>query len=175
MWPSVIELWTGIPAAKVQRDASMQSWRIWRSALNSEHHRPATRPCTWWPRAVKRSRADICGAPPPGQLHLCGPHGRGQDRACKAACAAAVRHGRPAHPPGYVGVYGKARCVSRLIGSPPGYVGYDEAGQLTEKVRRQPVQRGAVRRDRKGPPGRDEHSAADPGRGQASTTRRAAR
>ena len=44
--------------------------------------------------------------------------------------------------------------VSRLIGSPPGYVGYEEGGQLTETVRRRPY-RGALRRNRKGPPRRD--------------------
>ena len=53
--------------------------------------------------------------------------------------------------------------VSRLVGSPPGYVGYDEAGQLTEKIRPQALRRGPLRRDRKGPPGRAEHPPPDPG------------
>ena len=51
--------------------------------------------------------------------------------------------------------------VSRLVGAPPGYVGYEEAGQLTEAVRRRPVRRGAARRDREGAPGRVQHPAAD--------------
>ena len=46
--------------------------------------------------------------------------------------------------------YQEKHTVSRLIGAPPGYVGYDEAGQLTEAVRRRPVLGGAVRRDREG-------------------------
>jgi ATP-dependent Clp protease ATP-binding subunit ClpB len=50
--------------------------------------------------------------------------------------------------------------VSRLIGAPPGYVGYEEGGQLTEAVRRKPVQRRAVRRGGKGAPGRVQHPAA---------------
>ena len=40
--------------------------------------------------------------------------------------------------------YMEKHAVSKLIGSPPGYVGYDEAGQLTEKVRRKPYSRDAV-------------------------------
>ena len=42
--------------------------------------------------------------------------------------------------------------VSRLVGAPPGYVGYEEAGQLTDAVRRRPVLRAAARRDREGAP-----------------------
>ena len=62
--------------------------------------------------------------------------------------------------------YMEKHTVSRLFGSPPGYVGYEEGGQLTEKVRRQPVLRGAVRRDREGSPGHLQLAAADP-RGRA--------
>ena len=46
--------------------------------------------------------------------------------------------------------YQEKHTVSRLIGAPPGYVGYEEAGQLTEAVRRRPVLRRPVRRDREG-------------------------
>ena len=44
--------------------------------------------------------------------------------------------------------YMEKHAVSRMIGAPPGYVGYDEGGQLTEQVRRQAVLGGAVRRNR---------------------------
>ena len=54
--------------------------------------------------------------------------------------------------------------VSRLVGAPPGYVGYEEGGQLTEAVRRNPVLRRAARRDRKGAPGSVQHAAAGGGR-----------
>ncbi len=50
--------------------------------------------------------------------------------------------------------------MSRLIGAPPGYVGYEEGGKLTEAVRRRPYSRGAARRNRKGPPRRVQHPAA---------------
>ena len=63
--------------------------------------------------------------------------------------------------------YMEKHTVSRLVGSPPGYVGYEEGGQLTEAVRRKPFSRGALRRDREGPPRRVQHAAADPGGGPA--------
>jgi ATP-dependent Clp protease ATP-binding subunit ClpA len=47
-------------------------------------------------------------------------------------------------------VHGEALRVARLIGAPPGYVGYDEGGVLTEAVRRRPYQVRAVRRGREG-------------------------
>ena len=60
--------------------------------------------------------------------------------------------------------YMEKHAVARLIGAPPGYVGYEEGGQLTEAVRRRPVQRGPVRRDREGAPRRVQRAAADPRR-----------
>ena len=59
--------------------------------------------------------------------------------------------------------YMEKHSVSRMIGAPPGYVGYEEGGQLTEQVRRQSVFRGAVRRNRKGASGCLQHPAADSG------------
>ena len=56
--------------------------------------------------------------------------------------------------------YQEKHTVSRLVGAPPGYVGYDEAGQLTEAVRRRPVRGGPVRRGRKGPLGSPQRAAA---------------
>ena len=53
--------------------------------------------------------------------------------------------------------------VSRLVGAPPGYVGFDEGGQLTEAVRRKSYSVDPARRDREGPPGGLQHPAPDPG------------
>ena len=50
--------------------------------------------------------------------------------------------------------YMEKHNVSRLIGAPPGYVGYEEGGQLTEKIRRRPLRGAPPRRDREGPPRR---------------------
>ena len=57
-------------------------------------------------------------------------------------------------------------AVSRMIGSPPGYVGYEEAGQLTEKVRRRPYSVVLFDEIEKAHPDVHEHPAPDPGRGQ---------
>ena len=56
--------------------------------------------------------------------------------------------------------YMEKHTVARLIGAPPGYVGYEEGGQLSEAVRRRPYSRGAVRRNRKGAPRRLQRAAA---------------
>ena len=50
--------------------------------------------------------------------------------------------------------YGEKHSVARLVGAPPGYVGYEAGGQLTEAVRRRPYSRGPLRRGREGTPGR---------------------
>ena len=56
--------------------------------------------------------------------------------------------------------YREPHTVARLIGSPPGYVGYGDGGQLTEPVRRRPYSRDPARRDREGPPRGLERAAA---------------
>ena len=53
--------------------------------------------------------------------------------------------------------YQERHAVSRLVGAPPGYVGYDEGGQLTEAVRRKPYSVVLAGRDRKGTPGCVQH------------------
>ncbi len=60
--------------------------------------------------------------------------------------------------------YTEKHTVSRLIGAPPGYVGYEEAGSLTETVRRRPYRVRAVRRDREGAPGGAQRPPPDHGR-----------
>ncbi len=65
--------------------------------------------------------------------------------------------------------------VSRLIGSPPGYVGHEEGGQLTEAIRRQPYSVVLPRRDREGPPRGVQPPAAGPRRRPRSPTARATR
>ena len=61
-------------------------------------------------------------------------------------------------------------AVSKLVGAPPGYVGYDEGGELTKAVRQKPLLRRALRRDREGPPRPLQHPAPDPRRRAASPT-----
>ena len=63
--------------------------------------------------------------------------------------------------------YMERHSVSRLIGAPPGYVGYDQGGLLTDAVDQHPHQRAAARRDRKGAPGPVQHPVAGDGQRQA--------
>ena len=65
--------------------------------------------------------------------------------------------------------------ASRLIGSPPGYVGYEEGGQLSEAVRRRPYSVVLFDEIEKGASGRDASAPADSGRRQRSPTRSAGR
>jgi ATP-dependent Clp protease ATP-binding subunit ClpB len=50
--------------------------------------------------------------------------------------------------------------VSRLVGAPPGYIGYEEGGQLSESIRRRPLLSRIIRRSRKSTPGCIQHSVA---------------
>ena len=89
--------------------------------------------------AIRRNRVGISAqADSLCVFHLCRPHRRRQDRACQGACAASclIRPKRSIRLD--MSEFMEKHSVSRIIGSPPGYVGYDEAGQLTEKIRRKP-------------------------------------
>jgi len=59
--------------------------------------------------------------------------------------------------------YQEKHSVSRLVGAPPGYVGYDEGGQLTEAIRRKTILSRTIRRNRKGASGCIQHLAASIG------------
>jgi ATP-dependent Clp protease ATP-binding subunit ClpC len=89
-------------------------------------------------RAVRRSRAGL-GDPhrPTGSFLFLGPTGVGKTELAKAL-AESVFGDEQAMIRFDMSEFGERHTVSRLVGSPPGYVGYDEAGQLTERVRRHP-------------------------------------
>ena len=89
--------------------------------------------------AIRRSRAGLSDPNRPlGLVPVPRPHRRRQDRAVQGARRLPVRQRRPHDPHRHERVHGEALGVSRLIGAPPGYVGYDEGGALTEAVRRKP-------------------------------------
>ena len=88
------------------------------------------------------------------------PHRRRQDRAGPHARRVPVRRRAGHGPHRHVASTWRSTRCRRLVGAPPGYVGYDEGGQLTEAVRRRPVRGGAARRDREGPPRRVQRPAA---------------
>ena len=89
-------------------------------------------------RAIRRGRVGLKDPKKPiGSFIFLGPTGVGKTELCKAL-AAAMFGDENAMIRLDMSEYMEKLTVSRLIGSPPGYVGYDEGGQLTEKVRRKP-------------------------------------
>ena len=113
-------------------------------------------------KAIRRSRAGIKDPKrPTGSFIFLGPSGVGKTELARTL-AEFLFGDEDAMVRIDMSEYMEKHAVSRLVGSPPGYVGYDEGGQLTEAVRRKPYSRAAARRDREGPPGRLQHPAADP-------------
>ena len=96
-------------------------------------------------KAIRRGRVGLKDPKRPiGSFLFLGPTGVGKTELCKAL-AEAMFGDENAMIRIDMSEYMEKHTVSRLVGSPPGYVGYEEGGQLTEKVRRQALLRGAVR------------------------------
>ena len=131
----VIEIWTGIPASKVAAQESARL-RDMESRLKSHvigQDEAVDAVCA----SIRRSRAGISPKRKPASFLFVGPTGVGKTELVKQLALdlfdspdALVRLD--------MSEYMEKHTVSRLIGSPPGYVGYDKAGQLTEKIRRRP-------------------------------------
>ena len=131
----VIELWTGIPASKVQ-ESDLKKLAMLEDALNKRiiGQEEATRLVA---SAVKRSRVHTSNLHRPASFIFVGPTGVG-----KTALVKVLSEQLFDTPETLIRLdmseFMEKHSVSRIIGAPPGYVGYDEAGQLTEKVRRKP-------------------------------------
>ena len=131
----VIELWTGIPAVKI-RETEFVKLAGLENALKQKVigqdeavHLVA--------QAIKRSRANLSGRRRPASFIFVGPTGVGKTELVKQL-AEQLFDGPDPLIRLDMSEYMEKYAVSRMIGSPPGYVGYEEAGQLTEKVRRRP-------------------------------------
>ena len=131
----VIELWTGIPAVKIRETEYVKLAGL-EAALKQKVigqdeavHLVA--------QAIKRSRADLSGRRRPASFIFVGPTGVGKTELVKQL-AEQLFDGPDPLIRLDMSEYMEKYAVSRMIGSPPGYVGYEEAGQLTEKVRRRP-------------------------------------
>ena len=131
----VIELWTGVPAVKIQQSDSARLSGLEHKL--KEHVIGQDEAVTQVVRAVRRSRAALSGRRKPASFIFVGPTGVGKTELVKQLAAALFDSVDPLIRFD-MSEFMEKHTVSRLVGSPPGYVGYEEAGQLTEKVRRRP-------------------------------------
>ena len=131
----VIELWTGIPASKIQ-ESELQRVAGLEEALKKRiiGQDEAVRLVS---AAVRRSRVQISKKRRPASFIFVGPTGVGKTELVKALSEELFDQQNPLIRLD-MSEYMEKHSVARIIGAPPGYVGYDEAGQLTEKVRRRP-------------------------------------
>ncbi len=132
----VVSKWTGVPLTTINQDESAKLLR-----MEDELHRRVIsqeRAISALARAIRRSRAGLKSPHRPvGSFVFLGPTGVGKTELARALAGflfgsdtALVRFD--------MSEYMEKHSVSKLIGSPPGYVGHDEGGQLTEKVKRHP-------------------------------------
>ena len=131
----VIELWTGIPAVKIKETEFTKLLGL--EASLKSHIIGQDKAVEAVARAIRRSRADLSQRKRPASFIFVGPTGVGKTELVKQLASELFDTVDPLVRLDMTEFMEKY-AVSRLIGSPPGYVGYEEAGQLTEKVRRHP-------------------------------------
>ena len=154
--------WTGIPVSRllegeVEKLLHMED-RLHDRVVGQEEAVEAVS------NAVRRARAGIQDPNRPlGSFLFLGPTGVGKTELARAL-AEFLFDDEQAMVRLDMSEYMEKHTVSRLIGAPPGYVGYEEGGQLTEAVRRRPYSVVLLRRDREGARGRVQRPAAAAGR-----------
>ena len=131
----VIELWTGIPANKIAETefakiANLEDKLKARVIGQDEAIKLLA-------NAIKRTRVQLSKRRRPASFIFVGPTGVGKTELVKVLATELFDSTDPLIRLD-MSEFMEKHAVSRIIGSPPGYIGYDEAGQLTEKVRRKP-------------------------------------
>ena len=132
----VVAGWTGIPVTRLTEDESMRMLRL----EETLHKRVVGQDeaVTAVAKAIRRSRVGLKDPKRPiGSFLFLGPTGVGKTELCKTL-AETMFGDENAMIRLDMSEYMEKHTVSRLVGSPPGYVGHEEGGQLTEKVRRKP-------------------------------------
>jgi ATP-dependent Clp protease ATP-binding subunit ClpB len=133
---AVVAAWTGIPVARLKQGETEKLLSL-ESELGRRliGQKPAVRAVS---EAVRRSRAGISDASrPTGSFMFLGPTGVGKTELAKAL-AEYLFDDEKALVRIDMSEYGEKFAVSRLVGAPPGYIGFEQGGQLTEAVRRRP-------------------------------------
>jgi ATP-dependent Clp protease ATP-binding subunit ClpA len=131
----VLELWTGIPASKI-RETELRRVAELENVLKNKII-GQDEAVELVAAAVRRSRVQISGRRRPASFIFVGPTGVGKTELVKVLSNELFDAADPLIRLD-MSEFMEKHSISRIIGSPPGYVGYDEAGQLTEKVRRRP-------------------------------------
>ncbi|MDE7230581.1 MAG: ATP-dependent Clp protease ATP-binding subunit, partial [Oscillospiraceae bacterium] len=131
----VIELWTGIPANKIQ-ETEFKRMAALEDSLKAKII-GQDEACELVSKAIKRSRVQLSDRRRPASFIFVGPTGVGKTELVKVLAKEMFDTVDPLIRLD-MSEYMEKHSVSKIIGSPPGYVGYDEAGQLTERVRRKP-------------------------------------
>ena len=156
----VVSRWTGIPVSRlmegeIEKLVHMEE-RLHARVIGQDEAISAVS------NAIRRARAGLSDPNRPlGSFIFLGPTGVGKTELARAL-AEFMFDSDQAMVRIDMSEYMERHAVSRLIGAPPGYVGYEEGGQLSEAVRRRPYSRRTVRRNRKGAPGSLQRPAAGP-------------
>lgn len=132
----IVSNWSGIPVVQLTQEESDRLLKM--ESILHERIVGQDEAVSLVSRAIRRGRVGLKDPKrPTGSFIFLGPTGVGKTELCKAL-ASAMFGDENAMIRLDMSEYMEKHTVSKLIGSPPGYVGYDEGGQLTEKVRRKP-------------------------------------
>ena len=131
----VIELWTGIPASKIKESELNKVARLEETLKKKIIGQDEAVELV--ASAVRRSRVQISARRRPASFIFVGPTGVGKTELVRVLSQELFDSTDPLIRLD-MSEFMEKHSVSRIVGAPPGYVGYDEAGQLTEKVRRRP-------------------------------------
>ena len=132
----IVSSWTGVPVVQLTEEEGQRLLRM--EEILHQRIVGQDEAVTAVARAIRRGRVGLQDPKRPiGSFIFLGPTGVGKTELCKAL-AEAMFGDENAMIRLDMSEYMEKHTVSRLVGSPPGYVGYDEGGQLTEKIRRKP-------------------------------------